>query len=125
MSNETLYRKVMKGKRTTYVPVAPEPEPETVLEFTEGQCLTAAGALGTMLLMVFEKNLPKMKNGSPSIVARKIKAVEAAILDLYRGTGKKIDDNIADVMARAWDTAMRLVQNEGVSDGRPFEQEAT
>lgn len=106
---EALYRKVMKGKRITYVPVVPEAESATVLEFTDSQCLTAAGALGTMLLMVFERNMKKMKNGTPGLAERKIRVVEAAILDLYKGTGEPIHDDIAELMATTWDRTMKAV----------------
>ena len=78
----------------------------SVLEFTEAQCLTAAGALGAVLLAVFERNIPPHKK-----VARKIKAVEAAILDLFQGTGAEIDDEVAELMIETWDRVMKEVAN--------------
>jgi hypothetical protein len=101
-----LYEKVMIGKRTTYREYTPVEEPETLtdINFTEAECLTAAGALGMMLLMVFERNVPAHK-----VVARKIKALEASILDLYKGTGAPIDDNIAELMAITWDRTMKSI----------------
>jgi hypothetical protein len=98
--SETLYKKVMKGKRVTYE-VMPEQESAT-LNLTEPECLTAAGALGVTLLMIFERNIPAHK-----MVARKINAVQAAILDLYKGTGTAIDDDIAMLIFNAWDRTMK------------------
>ena len=76
------------------------------IEFTDEQCLTLAGSLGVVLLHTFERNMKPMKNGSPSLTARKIKAVEEAIKDLYKGTGKPIDDKFANLTFRVWDETM-------------------
>jgi hypothetical protein len=108
MSEETLYRKTMKGKRVVYEAVTPEAEPETVVTFTDKQAITAAGALGVTLLIVFERIIPPHKR-----VARKIKAVENAILDLFHGTGESIDDEICQVMCRTWDETMKRISAEG------------
>jgi hypothetical protein len=104
---EQIYRKVVNGARVRYVPYLEPEQPKTVIEFTEGQCLTAAGALGTMLLMVFERNIPPHKR-----VARKINAVQSAILDLFKGTGEPIHDDIAELMAKTWDRVMKELSNE-------------
>lgn len=114
--SEQLYKRVMKGKRTTYEPVIDD-EPVTVITFTDAQALTAAGALGTMLLMVFERNMKKMKNGTPGLAERKIRVVQAAILDLYKGTGEAIDDEIADLMATTWDRVMKEVSATHQTEG--------
>ena len=104
--SEILYRRVMKGKKTTYEPV--EPQQGAVLNLTEGECLTAAGALGVTLLMIFERNIPAHK-----LVARKITALKAAVLDLYKGTGEPIKDDIAELIFTAWDKTMKsLSQGE-------------
>jgi len=104
--SEQLYRKVMHGKRTAYEPVG-DAEPVTTITFTESEALTAAGALGTMLLMVFERNIPPHKR-----IARKIKAVEEAVLDLYNRTGAVIHEDIAELMARTWDRVMKEISAE-------------
>lgn len=100
-----LYRKTMQGKRVVYVPVTDEPQ--TVLNLTEAECLTAAGALGVTLLMIFERNIPAHK-----LVARKISAVKTAVLDLYKGTGEAIDDDIAELIFKAWDRSMKSLSGE-------------
>jgi hypothetical protein len=102
MTPEPIYRKVMKGKRTIYEPVVEESEPETVVTFTDAQCLTAAGTLGTVLLMLFERHIPPHK-----VVARKINAVQQAVMDLYKGTGEPIHDDIADLITTTWDKTMK------------------
>ena len=88
---ETLYKREMKGKRVTYTPVVPVDETITVVNLTDKQCLSAAGALGATLLHLFERHVPPHKR-----VARKIKAVEQAILELYHGTGEPLDLDVAD-----------------------------
>lgn len=98
---EQLYRKEQHGKAVRYVPVAAE-ETGPVLTYTDAQCLTVAGTLGTVLLTIFERNIPPHKR-----VARKINAVQAAILDLYAGTGAKIDDELAEQVFTTWDRTMR------------------
>lgn len=108
--SEVIYRKVMKGKKTTYE-IVPVIEGAT-LNLTEPECLTAAGALGVTLLMIFERNLPKMKNGTPKLAERKIAAVTAAILDLYKGTGEAINDDIALLIFEAWDKTMKSLSQE-------------
>jgi hypothetical protein len=97
---EMLYKKEMKGKRVTYTPVVDDSQP-TIINLTDAQCLTAAGSLGLTLLCLFERHIPPHKR-----VAKKIKAVEQAILQLYHGTGEDIDPELADQFCRAWDRAM-------------------
>jgi hypothetical protein len=101
---EQLYKKVMKGKRTTYELVVDD-SPDTVLTFTEGQCLTAAGALGVTLLTIFERNIPPHKR-----IARKIQTVKDSVLDLYAGTGEPIQDDIANLIFKTWDKVMREME---------------
>ena len=98
-----LYEKVMKGRRTTYVPYSPVTD-ATVVEFdlNEAQCLTAAGALGVTLLNIFERHIPAHKRN-----ARKIKAVQDAVLSLYAGSGQAIDVRLADVICKSWDQTFK------------------
>jgi len=103
---EELYHKVMKGKKVTYQLVT-EPEPVTVVTLTDKQCITAAGALGLTLLALFERNFKPMKNGSPHLIARKIKTVEQSVLDLFQGCGEAIDPDLADDFCKSWDRTMR------------------
>ena len=90
--SEQLYKKVMVGKRTTYQPVVPEPV--KVLEFTDAQCVT--------LLATFERNVPAHKR-----IARKVKAVNDSIIDLFQGCGVAIDPDMADLACSTWDKTMR------------------
>lgn len=98
---QQLYTKTITANgRTRYEPYTQPPVQS--LSLTEAQCVTAAGALGTMLLMVFERNMPAHKK-----VPRKIRAVELAILDLFRGCGETIDPQIADLFCATWDKTMQ------------------
>lgn len=104
------YQKVTKGKSVRYEPIeldTPGSGPTTYYNLTDKQALTAAGSLGVVLLSLFQRHIPPHK-----VVARKIVAVEAAILDLYKGTGQEIDDEVADAICRAWDKAMQLISSE-------------
>jgi hypothetical protein len=104
--SEQLFKRVVKGKSFRYEPVIDD-EPLTIVTFTEGQCLTAAGTLGVILLMLFERYIPQHKR-----VARKIKAVETAVLELYKGTGEAIHDDIAELITTTWDRTMKAVASE-------------
>ena len=100
--SEQLYRKVMQGKRVRYVPHT-EDEPITCIELTDEQAVTAAGALGVTLLGLFERFIPPHKR-----IARKIKAVENSILDLFAGNGHRIDTETSQWLCECWDRAMRI-----------------
>lgn len=100
MQTEQHYiKKVSPAGKVSYQPVV-EDTP-TVVALSDAQCLTAAGALGLTLLCLFERHFPAHKR-----VARKIKAVETAITDLYAGNGEAIDTEIADHFCKAWDKTM-------------------
>lgn len=109
--SEMLYRKKANGRYEPAFNLEPAgdivPEPVLYYNLTNEQALTAAGALGVTLMALIEKHVPPHK-----LVARKIKAVEDAILNLYKGTGQEIDDEVADAMCRAWDKAMQLISAE-------------
>ena len=49
---------------------------------TDKQAITIAGTLGISLLMNYQRLMPPHK-----LVARKVKAVENAVTDLFRSTG--------------------------------------
>lgn len=109
--SDVLYRKVVsKGGKVSYQEVKAD-EGVTVLNLTEPQCVTAAGALGVTLLTIFERNMPKMKNGSPAIIERKITDVKKAITELYRGSGQPIDESTAEWFFLAWDKTMRNLES--------------
>lgn len=98
----TLYERVEKGKQVRYVPYEP-PEPEEMTtNLTGKQAITAAGTLGVILLTIFERNTPPHK-----VIARKIKAVEQAILNLYHDTGEPVDMEILDWIVKTWDRTMK------------------
>lgn len=116
---ETLYRKVMKGKTVRYEPVQPEPdglvsgvEPTvTTITFTDRECLTVAASLGMVLLHLAQHNMQPHQ-----LVARRIKSVEMAIVDLYRGTGEQLRVDIAEGVMRCWDETMKRISTEGIDD---------
>jgi hypothetical protein len=107
----TLYTKeTTPGGKVRYLPYSlPNDDDLTnTITFDEAECLTAAGTLGCVLLGLFEKHYPSHK-----LVARKIAAVESAMLNLYSGTGKKIDPKITTLLLKTWDQTM-LKMSQGV-----------
>lgn len=102
MMNEQLYRRIEKGKRVSYEPVTPDPEPETLVTLSDEQMISAVATLGVTLLMLAERHFPPHK-----LVARKVKAVEDSILDLYYSTGKHVDVEITTAFCECWDRVMR------------------
>lgn len=108
MGEEQLYRRVMKGKRTTYeLVVATDDSVEHLEDITETdindkQALTIAGALGTTLLCLFERYIPPHRRN-----ARKIKAVTDAIFNLYQGSGQEFDEDIATWVMKCWDETVK------------------
>lgn len=94
------------GGKVKYEPYQPpcDNEPMTTITFNDAECLTAAGTLGCVLLGLFERHIPPHK-----LVARKIKAVETAILDLHRNTGHRIDPEINQLILKTWDRTMLAV----------------
>lgn len=111
--NQELYRKVTKGKAVRYELVQPEPEDNTVttITFNNAECVTVAGSLGIVLLKLAQRNMQPHQ-----LVARKIKAVETAISDLFRNTGEKLQVDIAEGVMRCWDETMKRVSTEGIDD---------
>lgn len=110
MTPQLYTREETPGGKVRYLPynLPNDDDLTTTITFDEGECLTAAGTLGCVLLGLFEKHFPSHK-----LVARKIKAVETALLELYRGTGKKIDPKITTLILKTWDRTM-IQMSEGV-----------
>lgn len=105
----TLYEKKQVGKSVRYVEYVPEPAMEKTYNLNDAECLTVAASLGVTLLTIFTDTMPAHK-----LCARKIQAVQDSLLELYRGTGQKIDENIAVGIFKAWDKAMLIISTEGV-----------
>lgn len=110
MTQQLYIKTTTPGGKVKYEPFEQPQDDEltTTVTFNEAECLTAAGALGCVLLGLFENHYPAHK-----LVARKIKAVETALLELYRGTGKKIDPKITTLILKTWDRTM-IQMSEGV-----------
>lgn len=98
------------GGKVKYVPYHPpcNDEPMTTITFNDAECLTAAGTLGCVLLGLFDRHIPPHK-----LVARKIKAVETALLNLYSGTGQRVDPKITELILKTWDRTM-IEMSKGV-----------
>lgn len=100
---DRLYRKVISGGgKVSYVEYVAPPEEPTVIEMTDEQMLTVAGALGTTLLCLYERVLPPHKR-----IVRKVEALKKEVLNLYQGAGHKVDNVTADWFCKAWDRTMR------------------
>ena len=103
MTPQLYIKETTPGGKVRYVPYDQHQDDDvtTTITFNDAECLTAAGTIGCVLLGLFEKHYPAHK-----LVARKIKAVETDLLELYRGTGKKIDPKITTLILKTWDRTM-------------------
>ena len=101
---QQLYTKVMQGKRTTYVPYVEDDA--QVINLTDKQCVTAAGALGATLINILSRNV------KTPIIKSRITAVEKEILRMFQDTGAPLDMDIANLFCSAWDRAIREMSAE-------------
>lgn len=109
MTPQLYIKETTPGGKVRYMPYEPPQDNDTTtITLNDAECLTAAGTLGCVLLGLFEKHIPAHK-----LVARKIKAVELAMLNLYAGTGQVIDPKITTLMLKTWDRTM-LQMSQGV-----------
>lgn len=116
---DTLYRKIQKGKSVRYEAVQPEPDGSapltdqtvTTITFTDRECLTVAASLGIVLLDLAQHNMQPHQ-----LVARRVKAVEDAVKDLFSGTGEALRVDIAEGVMRCWDETMQRISTEGIDD---------
>ena len=100
--SEQLYRKVMKGKRTTYEPYTP-PVLSAALndDMSAGEIISAVGSLAVLAINGYYEMLPEK-----SYVANRVKSVRDAVLKLYKDTGAKIDDDTINHVTNTWNQTM-------------------
>lgn len=79
--------------------------------FTDRECLSVAAGLGIVLLDLAQKNMKPHQ-----LITRKIKAVETAVADLFKGTGEKLSINIAEGVLWTWSETMKKVATDGIDD---------
>lgn len=72
-----------------------------VIELTDKQCITAAGALGMTLINILSRNC------KTPIIKSRITAVEKEILRMFKDTGTALDVDIANHFCTAWDRTIR------------------
>lgn len=86
-----------------YVPtIAEEPSCKLSDSMTEGEIVTAVGGLAVMAIHGYKVLMPEHK-----MVARKVSAVEAAVLSMFKDTGSYIDTDVIDHIISAWDQTMQ------------------
>lgn len=103
-----LYEKVIKGKQVRYIEHDPNANVPHVMEFSNEELITLGVSLGTVMLMLLERQLPEKARNR-----RKIKAVHDAILDLSRGTGEPVSGEMIQYWANCWDETMQRI-SEGL-----------
>jgi hypothetical protein len=105
-----LYERTISPKgKVTYVPVTLPEEKSCFdkgldLNMTEGQLVSAIGGLAVIVLHGYQNMLPDHK-----LVHRKAQKVKDAVLELFSGTGQKIDDDTITFCCQAWDHTMKLL----------------
>lgn len=99
---EQLYRKVMKGKRTTYEPYTP-PVLSAALndDMSAREIISAVANLAVLAINGYYEMLPEK-----SYVSNRVKAVREAVLKLYKDTGAKIDDDTINHVTNTWNQTM-------------------
>ena len=101
----TLYEKITTGKRIRYVEHVPANSVPVCDAFDSAELVTLGTSLGIMILMILEKQLPPHARN-----ARKIKAVEDAVLDLARGHCAPITEEMMQYWVDAWNHTMIDIQ---------------
>ena len=105
--SEVLYRRVMRGKRTTYEPVTTKVLPDIQIE--TGEVVSLLGTLVVSLCSMMSEQLQLS-----SILCRKIKNVNKELIELVRVGFVKPTPVLVDVGVNAWNAAVRAIQNSFV-----------
>jgi len=90
-----------KGKVTYKLFVAPEPRALISDELTPEQITNMVGTVGIMLINSIYETL-----GPKTFLANRVKSVNQAIFQLYKGTGQKIDDETVEFTRTCWNSTM-------------------
>lgn len=100
--SEQLYRKVMKGKRTTYEPYTP-PVLSAALndDMSVREIISAVGSLAVLAINGYYEMLPEK-----SYVSNRVRSVREAVLKMFRDTGAKIDDDTINHVTNTWNQTM-------------------
>lgn len=104
MSDNTLYEKVMIGKRTTYREHVPAPV--VMPEIEQKQVVTLLTTLTISMLMSVYEQLP-----SHATMSRKIRKVEESIRDLAKLNCEPLDPQLVEVGVAAWNGAIKSMQD--------------
>ena len=99
---EQLYRKVMKGKRTTYEPYTP-PVLSAALndDMSAREIISAVANLAVLAINGYYEMLPEK-----SYVSNRVRSVREAVLKMFVGTGAKIDDDTINHVTNTWNQTM-------------------
>lgn len=102
-----LYEKVTTpGGKVKYLPhTSGITDADRIDNMTEGQLVTLGVSAGVTCLLIMEKYIPEHKRN-----ARQIKKLEEAILELAKGKGEELDNDIMEYWAESWNQSMRIMQ---------------
>lgn len=104
---QQLYIKQLHGKRVSYSPYQPE---LTDRDLTDQQLLTMVGSLGVVIMHNYQRLIPEHKRNH-----RAVAKVESAILEMLKGTGKAIDDDMAQYTFDCWNLAVAIMARGAVN----------
>ena len=99
------YKTVSNGGRPTYHALTPDPSGAESYELTNRQAITVSVSLIYPVVMNLLDKMPEHKKA-----AREIRKMLLDMLNLLRGTGEEIDDELAEHMFAAWNMAMVIGQ---------------
>lgn len=98
--SEQLFRKVVKGKKTTYE-LVPMESAKLDEGMTANEIVTAVATLGVLCINGYHRMLePK------SCSANRVKGVEEAVLKMFRDTGATIDQATTVQVCQVWNRTM-------------------
>ena len=99
------YKTVSKGGKPTYHALTPDSSGAEAVEITNRQAITVSVSLIYPVVMNLLDKMPEHKRA-----AREIRNMLKDMLNLLKGTGEEIDDELAEHMFSAWNLSMVIGQ---------------
>lgn len=99
------YKTVSKGGKPTYHALTPDSSGAESYELTNRQAITVSVSLIYPVVMNLLDQMPQHKRA-----AREIRNMLKEMLNLLKGTGEEIDEELAEHMFAAWNLAMMIGQ---------------
>lgn len=76
---------------------------------TEGEIISAVAGLAVCAMQGYQVMIPSHK-----FVGRKVDKVCEAVLEMFKGTGAKLDDGVIEHVCNVWDSVMLMLDGEKI-----------